>query len=226
MSFYKVNPLEVNWESESSCLFFNDRHGQKDLFTTYILKLPQLKSHVWLTTSGRVSQKWVALSKKALLTSAEAVNKHLDVTSKDKWGLLLPLFHVGGLSILARAYLSQSACFTYDKKWSAKSFVAFLNEHKITLSSLVPTQVYDVVKAGLSCPPFVRAIVVGGENLSQSLYKAARGLNWPLLPSYGLTECSSQVATAEINSLNKKEYPPMKVLSPCSSEDCSERDCH
>ena len=89
----------------------------------------------------------------------------------------------------------------------------FLNEHKITLSSLVPTQVYDLVKVGLNCPSFVKAIVVGGESLSPSLYKAARDLNWPLLPSYGLTECGSQVATAELGSLRGKKYPPMRVLS-------------
>ena len=213
MSFYKINPVEVNWESESSCLFFNNRHGKKDLFTSYIPHLPQLKSHIWLATSGRVYQKWVALSKTALLTSAEAVNRHLDATSKDRWGLSLPLFHVGGLSILARAHLSGSPYFAYDGKWSAKAFLDFLNQHKITLSSLVPTQVYDLVKAGLKCPSFVKAIVVGGESLSPSLYKAARDLNWPLLPSYGLTECGSQVATAELGSLSGKKYPPMRVLS-------------
>ena len=212
MSLYQINSLEINWKSEDSYLLFNDRHGKKKLFTSYIPQLPHLKSHVWLATSGRVYQKWVALSKKALLTSAEAVNQHLDVTSKDRWALPLPLFHVGGLSILARAYLSRGACFTYNERWSAETFLAFLKKHKITLSSLVPTQVYDLVKARLSCPPSVRAIVVGGENLSQSLYKAARELNWPLLPSYGLTECSSQVATAEINSLDKKEYPSLRIL--------------
>ena len=213
MSFYRINPSDINWETEDSLLFFNERHGQKNFFTSYIPHLPHLKSHIWIATSGRIHQKWVALSKKALLTSAETVNQHLNTTSKDRWGLSLPLFHVGGLSIFARAYLSQSACFSYDKKWSAKSFVAFLNEHKITLISLVPTQVYDLVKAQTSCPASVRAIVVGGENLSQNLYKAARNLNWPLLPSYGLTECASQVATAQLSSLGEKEYPPMKVLS-------------
>jgi O-succinylbenzoic acid--CoA ligase len=54
---------------------------------------------------------------------------------------------------------------------------------------------------------------VGGESLSPSLYKAARDLNWPLLPSYGLTECGSQVATAELDSLGGKKYPPIRVLS-------------
>lgn len=211
--FYEINPQRINWESEQSAVFFNEKHAKKQLFLSYISCLPCLKSHIWLTTSGRNYQKWVALSKKALLTSAEAVNKHLHITAEDRWGLSLPLFHVGGLSILARSYLSGSAYFLYHKKWQAKEFVLFLKHYKITISSLVPTQVYDLVKAGLNSPPSVRAIVVGGGHLTDSLYKSARNLGWPVLPSYGLTECGSQVATANLSSLDSVEYPEMKILS-------------
>ena len=213
MSFYKINLSKVDWESKDSLVFFSERHAKKDIFVSSISHLPCLKSHIWLATSGRVCQKWVALSKEVLLISAQAVNQHLHVTSKDRWGLCLPLFHVGGLAILARAHLSCSPYFSFQGKWSASSFLAFLNKNKITLSSLVPAQVYDLVKAQLSCPPFVRAIVVGGEHLNAALYQSARRLNWPLLPSYGLTECCSQVATAALDTLNKITMPKMKILS-------------
>ncbi|MDE0119544.1 MAG: AMP-binding protein [Bdellovibrionales bacterium] len=208
-AFYKINPSQVDWESENSLVFFNEKHAKKDIFVSSIPQLPYLKSHVWLATSGRVCQKWVALSKEALLTSAQAVNRHLHVTEKDRWGLCLPLFHVGGLAILARAHLSHSSCFLFSGKWSASSFLAFLNQNKITLSSLVPAQVYDIVKAQHACPSFLRAVVVGGESLNPILYHAARKLNWPLLPSYGLTECASQVATAELDTLipHRSETP-------------------
>jgi O-succinylbenzoic acid--CoA ligase len=46
----------------------------------------------------------------------------------------------------------------------------------------------------------MRAIVVGGGVLSHELYRAAHGLGWPLLPSYGMTECCSQAATATVDS--------------------------
>ena len=233
MSFYKINPGIVDWTSKESYVFFNKKLKKPD-FISFIPLLPQLSNHIWLSTSGRTEEKWVALSKEALLLSAQSVNQHLKASSKDRWGLVLPLFHVGGLSILARSYLTKSAYFSYSKdqaaEWSATNYVAFLKEHKITLSSLVPTQVYDLVKEGregkgLSCPNSLRAIVVGGGHLSASLYNKARDLNWPLLPSYGLTECASQVATAELSSLElsslklsslkkvfKESHPPLKIL--------------
>lgn len=216
MSFYQVNPLKIDWISESSFVFFNERHSKKKLFLNSIPRLPLLKSHIWLATSGRTYQKWVALSKDAVLLSAQAVNKHLSVTSADRWGIFLPLFHVGGLSILARAHLSRSSYFIYKRKWSAKDFLLFLNEHKITITSLVPTQVYDLVRAHLVCPPFLRAIVVGGAYMSETLYQEARSLGWPVLPSYGLTECGSQVATAPLDSLDQKKIPVLKILSHVS----------
>ena len=217
MSFYQINPKKINWQSEKSAVFFNEKLNSKQNNMPSLASLPHLKGHVWLTTSGSTSQKWIALSKKALLTSARAVNQHLRASSRDRWGRVLPLFHVGGLSILARAYLSQSRSISYRQKWSPTLFVTFLKKHKITLCSLVPTQVYDLVRAGCVAPADLRAVVVGGAHLSPALYQAGRRLNWPLLPSYGMTECGSQVATAELRSLKNKntkskKTPPLKIL--------------
>ena len=195
----------MDWESRDSWLFFNERVRERDLFISYIPRLPFFKSCVWLATSGRIRQKWVALSKRAFLVSARSVNRHLRAAPNDRWGICLPLFHVGGLSILARAHLSRSSCFYYHGRWSAKSFVDFIKGRKITLSSLTPTQVYDLARERWECPPFVRAVAVGGGPLSGALYQSARKLHWPLLPSYGLTECCSQAATADISSLESKE---------------------
>lgn len=42
-------------------------------------------NHFWLATSGTTSQfKLIALSKEAILASAQAVNTHLEVSSQDR----------------------------------------------------------------------------------------------------------------------------------------------
>jgi O-succinylbenzoic acid--CoA ligase len=74
--------------------------------------------------------------------------------------------------------------------------------------------VHDLVAAGFHSPPSLRAIVVGGARLEPALHAAARALGWPCLPSYGLTETCSQVATAALSSLATSEYPTeLPVLS-------------
>lgn len=209
----QINPSNINWDSDDTILLFNKNQPTIHLILSAATRLPSLPAHIWIMTSGSHCSKLVALSKKAFLHSALAVNQHLMVSNIDRWGICLPLFHVGGLSILARAHLSSSAVFYFRSKWTASLFVTFLKQNKITLISLVPTQVYDLVLGNHSSPPSLRAVVVGGGALSQNLYHAARALGWPILPSYGLTECSSQVATAELQSLKENIFPRLKILS-------------
>lgn len=171
---------------------------------------------VWLMTSGSSGQaKLTGLSRAALIASAEAVNKHLETRARDRWLLALPVFHVGGLGILVRCRLS-GARFEEPfraRRWAPEIFCQTALELRCTLSALVPTQVYDLVKQQLPCPPSLRAIVVGGGRLDESLYLEARELGYPLLPSYGLTECASQVATATLDSLRFSEFPALIALS-------------
>jgi o-succinylbenzoate---CoA ligase len=151
-----------------------------------------LPGHVWLATSGTTgSMKLTALSKRALLASAAAVNRFLDAGETDVWCRVLPAFHVGGLGIETRAHLSGARVVTMA--WEPARFVAF---SEMTLASLVPAQVSDVLAARLEPPRGLRAVIVGGGALRADLYDSARALGWPVLPSYGMTETCSQVATA------------------------------
>lgn len=144
----------------------------------------------------------VVLSREALEVSAAAVNRRLQANQADIWGLALPLFHVGGFSIPIRAGLSHSRVAAFTSRtgepleWNPIDFHRWLSNEKVTLLSLVPTQLFDLVEAGLKSPSNLRAIVVGGGRLDETLHVKARTLGWPILQSYGLTECCSQVATA------------------------------
>lgn len=181
-----------------------------------------LARHVALATSGssRLTQhslKLVFLSEDALMNSAEAVNRHLQITASDVWGLSLPTFHVGGLGILIRAQLKGNPVFSYPK-WEPLKFADFLKEKKISLVSLVPTQVFDLAQAGIQAPGSLRALLVGGAALSSEIFQKARQLGWPLLPSYGMTETSSQIATAQVSDLNLSDMPLPKLLDHVSVE--------
>lgn len=170
-----------------------------------------LSRHVALATSGSSRQagdslKLVFLSEEALMTSAEAVNRHLGVTEKDIWCASLPNFHVGGLGVYLRAQRAGIPAFPFQK-WDPIHFVDFLHEKKVTLVSLVPTQVFDLVSQGLRAPVNLRAVIVGGAALSTDLYAQAQNLGWPLLPSYGMTETCSQIATASLKDLDLKKMP-------------------
>ena len=136
---------------------------------------PSLRGHVWIATSGTTgAMRLVALSKRAILVSAEAVNRHLGVTAGDVWVCVLPTFHVGGLGIYARAALTRSPVIASD--WNARQFMQTAAAEHVTLASLVPAQVRDLVAQGEPAPSAMRAIVVGGGEMPLDLYSAARSL--------------------------------------------------
>ncbi len=176
--------------------------------------IPALENHVLFETSGSSgTPKWVALSKPALLASAAAVNENLRVTPAACWGLALPLHHVGGFGVAARAWQAGCRMEVFAGKWNAAVFLQWLDHTKVTHTSLVPTQVHDLVTAGLRAPSSLVAVVVGGGRLDLHQGQAARDLSWPVLASYGMTEAGSQIATQGLEQLHAPyQIAPIPVL--------------
>ena len=195
--------VNINWESEETYWLTASNRSQDEVLTSAQAQAPQLVGHIWLQSSGTSGkQKWVALSKKAILASAASVNEWVKSHDQDVWWLGIPHYHIGGVSILARAHLSGAKVVTAtSEKWSVQSFAKDLEKHKISLLSLVPTQVYDLVAQKTKAPATVRGVFVGGGALAQDLYEQAHELGWPLLCTFGMTETCSQIAC---HPLNKK----------------------
>ncbi|MCZ0933512.1 MAG: AMP-binding protein [Oligoflexia bacterium] len=206
-----INNNRVDWESSKSHYFFNPRHPESHNLKKLAKQLPCFKSHIYLFTSNY--GKICLLSKQAFLESAQAVNKHLQVKEKDVWLIGLPLFHVAGLSILARQFCAGFSVIKSSNSWNPKSFKKELSEKKVSLCSLVPSQLYDLTAQKIRSPKSLRALIIGGDSLSPFLYRQARELGWPVLISYGLTETSSQIACSPLSSLNKQSYPKMGLLN-------------
>lgn len=187
------------WSEKPPCVMHNiySTPDATDLIK-WVEGVVELESHVLFQTSGSSGvAKWVALSKSALLASARMVNKHLGVVTGDRWGLALPIHHVGGFGVLTRAFLSGGHCQVYHGKWDAITFSKFVHDQQSNHLSLVPTQLVDLVKQRCIAPPCVKSLVIGGGKLDDATYDAARALGWPVLRSYGMTESSSQIATGD-----------------------------
>jgi len=172
-------------------------------------RAPRFQSHLGILTSGTGgSGSLVLLSLAALRCSAAAVNRHLGATSRDSWLNVLPTFHVGGFGVYARAAALGARVVELPAGWDPTGCMEVLRRERVSFLSLVPTQLHDLVAAGHRAPGTLRALVIGGARLEEELRTRARYLGWPVLPSYGLTECASQVATAAMSSLRDDGAPP------------------
>ncbi len=161
-------------------------------------------NHIWVASSGTENYKpgaikMVGLSKEAFLFAARSVCDTLKISAHDIYHNVLPNYHVGGLSILARCVVSGARYVSpqVPAKWNAREAQALWTQEKITLTSLVPTQVFDLVKERIVAPASLRIVFVGGGALSEELWAQARELGWNLLPTYGMTETCAMMAHCE-----------------------------
>jgi O-succinylbenzoic acid--CoA ligase len=188
--------FDLDFESSSPQFPCHPRH--RDAALRVLKELDYLKDHFFVFSSGTTSSdlKGYALSKDALFTNARAVNEHFNLTSKDIWGLSIPYFHVGGLSVLARAYVLGSKIVDLGA-WNPMGWAQKLSSEHVSITTVVPTQVFDLVRLSIMAPTELKHLVVGGDYLSQELEKRAMDLGWPIIRTFGMTEVCSQLASAK-----------------------------
>ncbi len=195
---------ERYWNSIATDIRVNPAIGLDLTGLDAFLREQAVVDRVLFATSGSSGEpKLVSLGRFALSHSATTVNQHLGATSQDRWLCALPTFHVGGYGVWARARHSGSEVIAFKGKWDALRFRELCQEKEVTLSSLVPTQVFDLVTKHLTGPLSLRAVIVGGGRLPDELGQRARALGWPVLASYGMTETGSQVATQALSALEE-----------------------
>jgi O-succinylbenzoic acid--CoA ligase len=146
----------------------------------------------------------VPLSFDNLAASAEASAQNLGVESGDNWLCVLPLSHVGGLSILTRS-VQYGTCVTLLPRFDPAAVYDALRETDdvpVTLISLVPTMLRRMLD---ECPdwdarstPRLRAILLGGAPADVPLLDEAARRGLPVVTSYGMTESCSQIAALRL----------------------------
>ena len=150
-----------------------------------------------LYTSGTSGKpKGVVLSAANLLSSAAGSAALIGAGDKDKWLLCLPIFHIGGLSILLRGVLAGS-CVILHEQFSPEHVNADIEQKGVTRISLVANMLKRIldVRTQTDPPPALNCVLLGGGPAAASLVDAALAAGFPVAPTYGLTEVASQVAT-------------------------------
>ena len=123
--------------------------------------------------------------------NAVGSGENIALAPGDRWLHSLPLYHVGGLSIVFRCLLAGAAMALPDAESRLSASVSKLGATHV---SLVPTQLLRLLReeAGL---PGLKAVLMGGGPIPPSLVDEALARGLPIHTSYGLTEMSSQVTT-------------------------------
>ena len=158
--------------------------------------IPFERPHTLMYTSGTTGRpKGAVLTHGNFYWSAVASAANLGFDPEDRWLACLPLYHVGGLSILLRSAIYGNTAVIHERFDEARA-VRALRDERITLLSVVATMLQRMLSLDdAAYPKTVRAIIVGGGPVPRMLLEASAARGLPVLQSYGLTETASQLTT-------------------------------
>jgi O-succinylbenzoic acid--CoA ligase len=140
--------------------------------------------------------------------SALGTNTNSALAQGDRWLHSLPLYHVGGLSILFRCLLARAAVALPDPVQPLGEAIADLGATHV---SLVPTQLLRLLRGGAALDG-VEAVLLGGGPIPAFLVDEALARGLPIHTSYGLTEMASQVTTTPPGASSEELYTAGRVL--------------
>jgi O-succinylbenzoic acid--CoA ligase len=150
--------------------------------------------HCRILTSGTTGgPRPVGLTYGNHLWSAVGSAFNLGVEPTDRWLACLPLFHVGGLSIVMRSVIYGTTAVVHDG-FDVDRVAASLEGDGVTVISLVATQLVRLLEADVDLLP-LRAVLVGGGPVPDEVLEEAFGRGATVVQTYGLTETGSQVTT-------------------------------
>jgi O-succinylbenzoic acid--CoA ligase len=154
-------------------------------------------TYVVVPTSGSSgSPRGVILTGRNVAAAVDASHRRLGNGPQDRWLLTLPLFHVGGLSILWRS-LTAGGSIELHRRFDTDAAIVALRGGAVTMASLVPTMLYRILERDSGPYEGLTAILLGGAPARTELVERALVAGLPVLQTYGMTEAGSQVATVE-----------------------------
>ena len=172
--------------------------------------------HSIVYTSGTTGR-----PKGALLTfgnhwwSAVGSALNLGLLPEDRWLAPLPLFHVGGLSILVRSVVYGIPAIVLER-FDAAAVNRAIDDERATIVSVVAAMLQRMLaeRGDRPYPPWLRCVLLGGGPAPRPLLEECAGRGLPVVQTYGLTEAASQVATLAPEDALRKLGSAGKPLMP------------
>ena len=147
-----------------------------------------------LTGGSTGMPKAISLTRGNHFMSAVGSALNLGLATDDRWLCPVSLSHVSGLTILIRSAIYGTGFLLLDR-FSPEAVAESVRREGATATSLVPTMLARLL-AERPVPAGLRFALIGGGPVPGDLISEAIRAGVPAVPTYGLTEACSQVATA------------------------------
>jgi O-succinylbenzoic acid--CoA ligase len=201
-------------------IYFNNRKielEKLDLFTpsddyesTSIAFLKDWLNHkeiFYLQTSGSTSTpKVIEISRKQMEASAKATIKALHLQSGDRALICINTNMIGGKMMLVRSLIRNLNAYILPPV--SDPFISIPKEFEFDFTAIVPLQLETILNNPESTARLnkLKAVIVGGAAVSESLKSRLQKLRVPIYSTYGMTETVSHIALKLLNGPEQSDY--------------------
>jgi long-subunit acyl-CoA synthetase (AMP-forming) len=174
-------------DADSECL---NKYQKWNNFNCHKQKKRNLLFHhiqCGILTSGTTGESKIIIHPiKNLFLSAKNVNDSLQVSNAENWNLVLPTYHIAGLSILFRCLINNCSFYEMNRKQlGTEPFTGFI--------SIVAAQIPRLLSNKNLKPNKVK-LFIGGGKTSKSLIQQCIKSGFTVYTSYGSSETASTFA--------------------------------
>ena len=189
---------EVQWWSGASAPDHVPHLDAETLGAACVEPMWNLESErfvVW-TSGSEGSPKAVALTTAQWVFNAMGSALRLEHRLTDRWLGVLPLEHVGGLSIVLRCLLYGTTA-VIDADFDPSRVAKALQAGGISHVSLVPSMLERILEESEASDfhSDLRVVLLGGAPASAALLETCAERGIPVVQTWGMTETASQVCT-------------------------------
>ena len=157
---------------------------------------------ILFTSGSSGTPKAVRLTASNWEAAAAVSMDRLEHGPESRWLCPLPIHHVGGLSIIYRTMAAGGSVVLAP---GAADLIAWMG--RVHFASLVPTQLYRALEGRTETFSNKPVVLVGGGRSDPQLLDSADAAGLTVLPTYGMTETTSQVATARPGDPERRLMP-------------------
>ena len=173
-----------------------------------------------LTTSGSTGpSKSIIISRKQMEISAQQTIDALQLFKGDKLLVCINTAFIGGKMMLVRGLMNDMPLYITEPSSNPLKDLT----HHFDFIAVVPLQMQTMLEENEFLKlNKMKAIIVGGAAINQTLLKEIEKLKVPIYATYGMTETVSHIALKRLNGDHKSNY--FKTIGDISIK-CDSRNC-